>query len=108
MSRTCPGKQGGATATCPSLAPGASAMKLTARMIDSLSCPTGKNDATYFDDITKGFGLRCRSSGVRRWVVMYENSSGQTRRITIGAPDVLSLDKARAVARKLLAEKALG
>jgi integrase len=83
-------------------------MKLTASMIDSLSCPTGKNDATYFDDITKGFGLRCRSSGVRRWVVMYENSSGQTRRITIGAPDVLSLDKARAVARKLLAEKALG
>jgi integrase len=81
-------------------------MKLTAAIIPTLSCK-GRTETTYFDDLLPGFGLRCRSSGVRRWVVQYEGAKG-TKRITIGAPEVFGLDEARKIARKLLAKKALG
>jgi integrase len=82
-------------------------MKLTAGIVETLTCPAGKKDATYFDDSLPGFGLRCRASGVRRWVVQYE-THGHTRRITIGAPEVFGLDEARRIARTKLAEVRLG
>jgi integrase len=82
-------------------------MKLTASAIDSLTCPPGKRDVTYFDDSLAGFGLRCRSSGVRRYVVQFE-IHGLTRRITLGAPEVVGLEQARRIARTHLAKKALG
>ena len=59
-------------------------MKLTSSTIETLTCPSGKKDVTYFDDAMPGFGLRCRGSGVRRYVVQFE-LNGYTRRITIGA-----------------------
>jgi integrase len=80
---------------------------LTASQIGALTCPPGKRDVTYFDDGLPGFGLRCRSTGVRRWVVQYEQH-GHTRRITIGPPEVLGLDQARKIARTHLAKKVLG
>jgi integrase len=82
-------------------------MKLTAAIVPTLACPPDRKDKTYFDDLLPGFGLRCRASGVRRWVCMYE-MNGHVRRVTIGSPEVLGLDQARKVARKTLAEKALG
>jgi integrase len=82
-------------------------MKLTAAIVPELSCPTGKKDYTFTDDLMPGFGLRCRASGVRRWVVVYEKH-GHVRRITIASPEVLGLDQARKAARKILAEVALG
>jgi integrase len=82
-------------------------MKLTASIIETLTCPTGKRDITYFDSALPGFGLRCRSSGVRRWVVQYEHN-GLTRRITLGPPEVFGLDEARRIARTKVAEVRLG
>ena len=83
-------------------------MKLTADILDTLTCK-GKTETTYFDDSLPGFGLRCRASGVRRWVIQYESpTGGGTKRITIGGVDVFGLDQARKIARRLLAEKALG
>jgi integrase len=82
-------------------------MKLTAAIIDSLTCPPGRQDKTYFDDSLPGFGLRIRASGVRRWVVQYE-LHGRTRRIVIGPPEVIGLEEARRIARRHLAKKALG
>lgn len=82
-------------------------MKLTASIVETVTCPEGKQDATYFDDGLPGFGLRCRGSGVRRYVVQYE-LNGHTRRITIGSPEVFGLDEARRIARTHLAKKALG
>lgn len=82
-------------------------MKLTAGIIDSLTCPAGQIDKTYFDDSLPGFGLRCRGSGVRRYVVQFE-LNGHSRRITIGAPEVLGIEEARRIARQHLAKKALG
>jgi hypothetical protein len=83
-------------------------MKLTASSIESLTCPSGKKDVTYFDDALRGFGLRCRASGVRRWVVQYESPSGGTKRITIGPVKVFGIEEARRVTRTHLAKRALG
>jgi hypothetical protein len=82
-------------------------VKLTSSTIETLTCPSGKKDVTYFDDAMPGFGLRCRGSGVRRYVVQFE-LNGYTRRITIGPPEVFSLEEARRIARTHLAKKALG
>jgi hypothetical protein len=83
-------------------------MKLTASSIESLTCPSGKKDVTYFDDALRGFGLRCRASGVRRWVVQFESPSGGTKRITIGPVEVFGIEEARRIARTHLAKRALG
>ena len=82
-------------------------MKLTASIVETLTCPSDKKDVTYFDDAMPGFGLRCRASGVRRFIVQFE-INGYTRRITIGPPEVFSLEEARRIARQHLAKKALG
>jgi integrase len=82
-------------------------MRLTSQTIAQISCPPGKTDHIAWDDDLPCFGLRCRSSGVRRWIVQYE-IAGQQRRITIGAPEVFGPDEARRLARIELAKKALG
>ena len=82
-------------------------MKLSASIIESLTCPPGRSDTTFFDDSLPGFGLRCRASGVRRWVIQYE-LHGHTRRITIGPPEILGIEEARRIARQHLAKKTLG
>jgi integrase len=82
-------------------------MRLTNQTIADLHCPPDRSELIVFDDAMPGFGLRCRASGVRRWIVQYE-MAGRTRRITLGSPEVFSLDEARRCARVELAKKALG
>jgi hypothetical protein len=82
-------------------------MRLTASIAESLTCTAGKTDITYFDDSLPGFGLRCRASGVRRWVVQYEHG-GRTRRITVGDPAIIGIEEARRIARQHLAKRTLG
>jgi Arm DNA-binding domain len=82
-------------------------MKLTASIIDTLEC-RGKAETTYFDDSMPGFGLRLRKTGIRRWVVCYEDAAGESRRYTIGDPAIIGIDEARKVARTKLAEVRLG
>jgi integrase len=85
-------------------------MKMNAKAIGRLTLPAGKTDAIYFDRDLPGFGLRLRASGdrVRRsWIVQFRRA-GATRRLLLGNADVLSIEQARAAAKKALAEIALG
>src|SRR5262245_5675263 len=82
-------------------------MKLTSSSIETLACPDGRAEATFFCSELPGFGYRVRRSGVKRWVVQYE-FGGRTRRITLGDPRVLTAEEARRIARQHLAKKALG
>jgi integrase len=70
-----------------------------------------KRDAIFFDATLKGFGYRLRigSGGklMRTWVVQYKRAGG-TRRLLLGSADVLSADKARAAAKRILAQVVLG
>jgi integrase len=85
-------------------------VKITQTAVAGLTLADGKNDAIHFDDALPGFGLRLRRSGdkvLRSWVAQYKRA-GQTRRVLLGSAGVLSAEKARAAAKKVLAEVALG
>jgi integrase len=52
----------------------------------------------------RGFGLRIKTTGVRSFMVQYRNSSGISRRVTLGRVGVLTVDQARALAKRALAD----
>jgi len=95
-------------------------MKLTAKAVAALTeLPLKdldrpelgtKAEHIAWDDDLPGFGYRLRVSGskiLRTWVAQYKRA-GATRRITLGAANVLSAEQARLVAKKVLGAVALG
>jgi integrase len=85
-------------------------MRLDAKTIARLELPDGKTDLIVFDDALPGFGFRLRRSGgqVRKsWVAQYRQH-GATRRVLLGAAEVLTPEQARVAAKKVLAKVALG
>jgi|SRR5579862_7280448 len=78
-------------------------MKLTKRtVVGMVSDPS--RDRFAWDDEVPGFGLRIKPTGVRSFMVQYRNSSGISRRLTIGRFGVLTVDEARALAKRILAD----
>jgi integrase len=86
-------------------------MKLTAKAIGALKLTGGKRDVIYFDDALPGFGFRLRvgASGkiLRSWVCQYRHG-GATRRLLLGAGEVLGAEQARIMAKKALGRVANG
>jgi integrase len=85
-------------------------VKITNGTVAGLTLADGKTDAIHFDDSLPGFGYRLRRSGdkvLRSWVAQYKRA-GQTRRVLLGSADLLTAEKARAAAKTVLAEVALG
>jgi integrase len=85
-------------------------MKLTAKTVATPRLPVGKSDHIDWDDDLPGFGHRLRSGGDRirgTYIVQYR-TRGRTRRFLLGSTDVLGAEQARAAAKKVLAEVALG
>jgi integrase len=86
-------------------------MNLTAKAVAAAELPPGKRDHIEWDDEMSGFGYRLRlgsGSQVRRtWVVQYRRAGG-TRRVLLGSAAVLTADKARMAAKKILAAVTLG
>jgi integrase len=86
-------------------------MKITAKSVAALTLPYDKSDAIHFDDELSGFGYRLRrGSGetVRRSFVVQYRRPGGSRRVLLGAGDVLTAEQARQAAKKVLAKVALG
>jgi integrase len=82
-------------------------MKLTPATVRSLALPEGAEDKIFFDSDLPGFGLRIRASGVKTWIVQYAVAR-RTRRIVLGSPAILDLNKAREAAKDILAAVRLG
>jgi len=82
-----------------------STKKLTKTEVDKLSLPES-GQKIYFDSELKGFGVRVTAKGAKTYIVerRVKDRSGKarTRRCTIGPTNVLSNDKARLEAQKLL------
>lgn len=76
-------------------------MKLTDTAVAKLKLPAGKTDAIFFDDALPGFGIRIRAGGSRKFVVHCRQGDKQ-QRVTIGSAAVLTVEAARAKARKML------
>jgi integrase len=86
-------------------------MRITKTSAAQLALPAGKTDHIAWDDQQPGFGLRIRRGAggklLRSWVCQYKRS-GRSRRILLGSADLITAERARVVARKVLAEVALG
>ena len=83
--------------------------KLTKREIDA-ALPR-ETPYILWDLVLTGFGLRVAPSGRKSFLVKYRAGSGRSaiqRKITIGGYGVLTPDQARAEAKRILGEVALG
>ncbi|WP_374765325.1 tyrosine-type recombinase/integrase [Yunchengibacter salinarum] len=81
-------------------------MKLLKKTIDATG--PGQRDKILWDGSLQGFGLRVKPSGVKSFIIQYRNAENRSRRKTLGRYGRLTLDEARAIARKELAEVAAG
>ncbi|MEN8374404.1 MAG: tyrosine-type recombinase/integrase [Gemmatimonadota bacterium] len=80
-------------------------MGLTKRGIQALEYdPAGPAQQIAYDGQIPGFGLRVYPTGRKAFVLRYRTPSGRTRLLTLGKYGVLTLDQARARARKALVE----
>jgi hypothetical protein len=80
--------------------------KLTARSLEALSALDGRR-TEYFDQELPGFSVRVAPSGGKSFSVLYRRGR-RLRRYTLGKYPVLGLSQARRLARKALAEAAMG
>lgn len=80
--------------------------KLTKKAIDALQ-HAPKMEFFVWDDSLPGFGVRVLPSGYKSWQLQYKRS-GRTRRMSLGACNVLTPDQARKKASELLGELAQG
>jgi integrase len=69
---------------------------LTETSVARLQLPKGKNDATWFDDETRGFGVRKRGDSAV-YILQYQ-LRGQTSKLTLGKCSEIKCDVARAMA----------
>src|SRR4051812_36475938 len=72
----------------------------TKMSIGKLRCPTGKQEALFWDASCRGFGLRALASGRRTWIYQYRDEHKRTRRIALGDVSAVTLDAARRAARQ--------
>ena len=79
--------------------------KLTKRAIDAINATD--RDPLVWDTNLPGFGLRCRASGAKYFVVKYR-FGGRQRWYTLGRYGPLTPDTARREARKVLGDVARG
>lgn len=78
--------------------------RLTKAVLKGLE-PSGKTTFLW-DEGLAGFGVRIAAGGKAAFVVQYREARG-TKRVTLGAVDVVNLDRARARAQEILAAVAL-
>lgn len=82
-------------------------MRLTGPNVAKLTLPADRAEAIVFDDALPGFGIRLRAGGKRVWVAQYRLGAKQ-RRVTIGNVEAIGADKARILAKEILAKAQLG
>ena len=79
--------------------------KITKRVVSALSpAPDGKDVFLWDagDGAVKGFAVRMKPSGSASYLAQYRNAEGRTRRLVLGAVNVLTPDHARRMAIDVL------
>jgi integrase len=87
--------------------PGHPIMKITQRAATAIVSDS-THDVCVWDDELRGFGLRIKPSGTRSFIVQYRNASRVSRRITVGKFGVLTVEQARKLAKRVLADVTKG
>jgi hypothetical protein len=75
-------------------------LKLTDRVIASLTCPPGQRDTLFADDAVTGFWLRVQASGGKTFMFRYK-VAGVSRRVPLGAFGEVTTAEARRRAERL-------
>jgi len=75
--------------------------RFSAGRVERFKCPKGKPQAFLWDSAQAGLALRVTAHGARAYVFQSRTKSGQTVRMTIGAPASWSIPEAQAEARRL-------
>ena len=81
--------------------------RLTKRTVDALAKPAEGQDFLWDGEI-RGFGVRVVPSGLKTFVVQYRNAEGKSRRIKIGRFGIMTVEKARELAKVKLGRVADG
>jgi integrase len=84
------------------------AMKLTEKIIATLTCEAGQKDRLVFDDTVRGLGLRISSKGAKNFLVQFRSASGIKRRLPLGTWGSITLEQARQGAKTALGQVASG
>lgn len=80
-------------------------LKLTAKAIDKLKAPDPSGrQALHWDSELRGFGVLCSGKTNAKTYIVQRDIHGRTRRVTIGATNVLTLDVARGRAEQVLSD----
>jgi integrase len=75
-------------------------VNLTKRTLDAAK--PAVSDYQMWDTKVRGLGVRVYPSGARGFILQYRNAAGRTRKIALGRYGVLTVNKAREKATKLL------
>lgn len=85
-------------------------LKLTRRTVAQIETPIS-GPVYHWDSDLPGFGLVARPSGARSWLCQYRTEGGRrgaTKRIGLGDFGTLTVEEARAQAKRVLAKAAMG
>lgn len=80
--------------------------KLTKTLVDAVSATT--KDTVVWDTEVPGFALKVTPAGQKSYFVFYRTSSGQQRKPTVARHGTMTVDEARKVAKRWLADRTLG
>src|SRR3546814_10116866 len=81
--------------------------KINKRSVDAFSAG-GQPQAVLWDSEIRGFGVRALPSGLKTFIVQYRNAEGIKRRINLGRYGVITVERARDLAKIKLGEVAAG
>ena len=70
--------------------------------------PKDKPKVDYFDTQLAGFMLEVRQTGKATYYLRYRDKNGKLRQVRIGAPETMSLDEARSLAKSLKSQVTIG
>ena len=82
-------------------------MKLSARVIDNLTCPPGRKDRLVADDVQQGLYVRITATASKSYLAKYA-IGGKRSKVPLGSVDAISLKTARDAAAQIMAARARG
>jgi integrase len=83
-------------------------LTLTSSSALTAQCENGRRKTDWYDTVTTGFVLECRSTGGRTYYLRYEDAAGRQKQHKIGRFEDITFANARKAAQRLRSEVVMG